>query len=293
MSTPRDLVIAAERAFEDAGLNFGHGTATARDEAVFLVFHPLGLAFDCDESQLDQRLSSAQIETVRTLIDARIATRKPASYLTNVMWFGGLEFYVDERVLVPRSPLAELILNDFQPWRGDLVPQRILEVGTGSGCIACLMAKAFPEATIIATDISRDALAVADKNVRRHQLETQIELIACDVFPDTQQPFDLIVSNPPYVPEQTVDSLPHEYQAEPSLGLKGGPDGMEIVGRIVEGAAPRLNPGGILILEVGEQTPEFESRYPNLEVTWVELMNGGEGVMVVHRDALVAASDEY
>lgn len=288
MTTPRELVLEAEQRFESAGLTFGHGTATARDEAVFLVFRPLGLAFDCPEAALDTPVAPEAASRVRALIDERIERRVPAAYLLGVMWFAGHEFEAAPEALVPRSPIAELILAGFEPWLGGRGIRSALEIGTGSGCIACAVALEFPEIQVDATDLSEAALALARRNVAHHGLEDRVRLIPADVWPPGRRRYDLIVSNPPYVPDHVVAALPAEYRHEPALGLKGGPDGMAVVDRILAGAAERLNPGGLLVLEVGEQSFEFESRYPDLDMAWVELVHGGEGVMVIEREALAA-----
>lgn len=286
MTTPRELVLEAEKRFESAGLTFGHGTATARDEAVFLVFRPLGLAFDCPEAALDAPVAPEAESRIRDLIDERIERRVPAAYLLGVMWFAGYEFEAAPVALVPRSPIAELILAGFEPWLGGRGILSALEIGTGSGCIACAVALECPKAHVDATDLSEAALALARRNVARHGLEDRVALIPADVWPPDSRRYDLIVSNPPYVPDHVVAALPAEYRHEPALGLKGGPDGMAVVDRILAGAAERLNPGGLLVLEVGEQSFEFESRYPDLDMAWVELVHGGEGVMVIEREAL-------
>ena len=283
-------MLEAERRFERAGLTFGHGTATARDEAVFLVFRPLGLAFDCPEAALDEPVAAEAESRIRALIDERIERRVPAAYLLGVMWFAGHEFEAAPAALVPRSPIAELILAGFEPWLDGRCLRSALEIGAGSGCIACALALEFPEIQVDATDLSDAALALAHRNVTRHGLEDRVQLFAADLWPPGGRRYDLIVSNPPYVPDHVVAALPAEYRHEPALGLKGGADGMSVVERILAGAAARLNPSGVLVLEVGEQSFEFESRYPDLDMTWVELVNGGEGVMVIEREALVTVA---
>lgn len=292
MTTPRALVLEAEARFDKAGLTFGHGTATARDEAVFLVFRPLGLDFDCPEHALDAPVDPETEARIRALIDARIERRVPAAYLLSIMWFAGHEFEVGPDALVPRSPIAELILGHFAPWFDADRARRALEIGTGSGCIACALALELPGLTVDATDVSEAALALARRNVARHDLDGRVRLHAADVWPPGGDRYDLIVSNPPYVPDHVVAALPAEYRHEPALGLKGGPDGMDVVDRILRGASSRLNRGGVLVLEVGEQSFEFESRYPDLDVIWVDLEHGGEGVMVIERDALVRLDED-
>lgn len=286
MTTARALVLATEARFEQAGLVFGHGTGTARDEAVFLVLRTLGLPFDCTDDALDAALPPAAVAEVEQLVARRIGDRIPAAYLTGVMWFAGLEFEVNPSVLVPRSPFAELIVNRFEPWL-TAPPVMALEIGTGSGCIAAALAIIFPDCQVHATDISAPALAVAARNLAKHGLERRVTLEATDLYPVERRPFDLIVTNPPYVPDAEVDALPPEFHHEPVGGLKGGPDGMELVVRIVDQALDYLSPNGILIVEVGHYSAEFESRFPSLEVIWLSLENGGEGMALITRDALL------
>lgn len=215
----------------------------------------------------------------------RIETRRPAAYLTGRMWFAGLEFAVDSRVLVPRSPLAELILARFEPWRGGRAVRRILDIGTGSGCIAAACAWAFPEARVDATDISADALAVARDNLERLDLTARVALHECDLFPPAGTGYDVIVSNPPYVPRAVWQSLPPEFLAEPGLGLVAGDDGMSCLEGILAGAHAALAPTGLLVVEVGEIWPEVQERY-GLPFTWIEFEHGGEGVFVLTREEL-------
>lgn len=285
-----ELVAAAARRFEAAGLHFGHGTDNAADEALFLVLHGLGWGYDVDDAQLAAPLAPPQVTAIDALIDTRIATRRPAAYLTGRMWFAGYEFLVDERVLVPRSPIAELIGAHFEPWRGGRAVTRVLDIGTGSGCIAIATALAFPHAKVDATDLSADALAVAAANVARHGVDARVALHACDLFPSTGGPYDLIVSNPPYVPQAVWERLPPEYHAEPEGALTAGASGLDCLERLLEAAARYLAPGGQLIVEVGEIWPEVESRYPRLPFTWLEFERGGEGVFLLERDELRAGN---
>lgn len=286
MTTARELVLATEKRFEDAGLVFGHGTETARDEAAFLVLHTLGLPFDCSEDALDAPLETAALAAVEARVGQRIDARIPAAYLTGVMWFAGLEFEVNPAVLVPRSPFAELILDRFEPWLSG-APSTALEIGTGSGCIAAALAVAFPGCAVWATDISDEALAVAARNLARHGLSERVTLVSADLFPPVPQRFDLIVTNPPYVPDAEVDALPPEFHHEPVGGLKGGADGMDLVAEIVRRAAAYLTDDGVLVLEVGHYADEFEARFPDLDLEWLPLENGGEGLALVTREALL------
>lgn len=287
MNTAARTIAAAAQRFESLGLFFGHGTDNADDEAAFLVLHALNLPFDVTAEQLALELSVEEIERVEALIKARVELRLPAAYLTHRMWFAGLEFYVDERVLVPRSPLAELINDGFQPWLGRLSVERVLDIGTGSGCIAVAVACAFPTARIDALDISTDALAVAAMNRDRHGLNDRMHLIEADLFPPLGECYQLIVSNPPYVPRARMKALPKEYRNEPRLALEAGIDGMDCVSRILARAHEYLSDGGILVVEVGEIQDEVVMRYPHLPFTWIEFELGGEGVFMLTREELI------
>lgn len=284
--TPRALVLDAERRFLEADLYYGHGTDNARDEAVYLVFQALGLAFDAPEAVLDRPVGDAAAARVESLVARRIAERLPAAYLTRRMWFAGHEFYVDERVLVPRSPIAELILEDFAPWIDAAAVARILDIGTGSGCIAIAAALQFPGVHVDATDVSTDALAVAAHNVERHGLGARVALHRADLFPAEDLPYDVILANPPYVPRDEMATLPAEYMHEPELALAAGNDGLALVGRILVEAARHLRPGGILIMDTGATWPAVEAAFPELPFIWVELAHGGEGILVLHREDL-------
>ncbi len=280
VETPRDLVLWAEARFEGAGLSYGHGTTSAREEAVFLVFHSLALPFDVPDAVLDRPLMPEAKSCALALIRERIRTRKPAAYVLGESWFAGLELYVDERVLVPRSPIAELIEARFSPWLKD--PRRILDIGTGSGCIAIACALAFPKAEVDATDISAGALEIASRNAERHGVRDRVRLLRSDVYESLAgERYDLIVSNPPYVPAAHLATLPPEHRHEPSLGLDGGDDGLAIVSRILEGATEHLTERGTLVVEAGEAAPAAEARYPRLPFVWLELRRGGEGVFLL------------
>lgn len=281
-STPRELVLWAEAKFEYAGLSYGHGTRNAREEAVYLVLGALDLPFDYSGAQLDEALDAATLRRLRTLLRKRIATRKPAAYLLHKAWFAGLEFYVDERVLVPRSPIAELIEQGFAPWVDGGRVHRILELCTGSGCIAVACALAFPEAWVEATDISADALAVAWINVERHAVGDRLHLIESDLYQAVPpHRYDLIITNPPYVPAADVASLPAEYRHEPSLGLAAGDEGLAIVTRILRESAARLSEHGALIVEVGDRQEVLSRRYPRVPFLWFDFEHGGDGVFML------------
>jgi ribosomal protein L3 glutamine methyltransferase len=252
LKTVRDFIRWGASRFNEAGLAFGHGTDNALDESATLVMHALHLGISLPEDYLDAVLTEAEREAAIRLVETRIATRKPAAYITREAWFAGLPFYVDERALVPRSPIAELITGRFAPW---VVPERlgsILDLCTGSGCIAIACAYAFPEAGVLATDISRDALAVARENIARHGLTQRVQLLEGSLFEHLgDRRFDLIVSNPPYVPRVEVEQLPDEYHHEPVLGLSAGEDGLEVVVQLLKHASRHLADDGILVVEVG------------------------------------------
>ena len=236
---------------------------------------------------LHAALDDEQIAAVETLVAERIASRRPAAYLTGKMWFAGHEFIVDERVLVPRSPLAEIIVDGFQPWLGQRRLDRVLDIGTGSGCIAIAAALACPEARIDATDSSARALAVAARNVALHGLQARVRLHEADLFPATGTRYDLIISNPPYVPLASWSALPAEYLAEPREALVADDEGLACVTRILRGASSCLAPDGLLIVEVGEIWPAVVAAYPELPFTWLDFEHGGEGVFLLEaRDLL-------
>lgn len=286
-TTARSLVLQAERRFKRARLYFGHGTDNARDEAVFLVFHALGLPFACSDAVLDAPLTSTQVDAVEALVSARISTRRPAAYLTGRMWFAGHEFEVNDDVLVPRSPIAELILDRFQPWAGAKEPGRILDIGTGSGCIGIAAALTFPDALVDATDISREALEVAARNIAKHRVGDRMRLYLADLFPPAHTgTYDLILANPPYVPERERADLPEEYLHEPALALFAADEGLALIRRIFAGAANRLGEHGLLVLDAGATWPEVEAAFPELSILWVELQHGGDGTGVISRTEL-------
>lgn len=287
--TVAQLIRQGARQFEAARLWFGHGSDNAFDEAAELVLFGAGLKHEDAPAVYDVRLNEQQRQAVLGLFDRRIRERIPAAYLTHRMWFTGLEFYVDERVLVPRSPIAELIEARFQPWTEAGRVKSILDIGTGSGCIAIASAVALPHATADAADISEDALAVTRMNIERHGVNARVRAVRSDVFCGLAGcKYDVIVTNPPYVGVEEMAGLPAEYAREPALGLRGGNDGLDIVRRILAGALDHLNVGGILIVEVGNSEPALIDAFPEAPFIWLEFARGGGGVFLLTYEQLQA-----
>ncbi len=292
--TARDLIHQGAALFIRRGLTFAHGTDNAEDEAAALVLQTLGIGYDQPDSVLDQPLSAAQCKRIESLLEARAATRKPAAYLLNEAWFAGLPFYVDERVLVPRSPIAELVEAGFYPWIDPQRVSRVLDLCTGSGCIAIAAALAFPGTAIDAADLSADALAVARINIQRHGLEGRVNPVASDVFSGLAgRVYDVIVSNPPYVPAQEMEHLAPEFRHEPELGLVAGFDGMDIVVRILRDAAQHLADSGILVVEVGHYRDILTSLFPEVPFMWLDFEYGGEGVFLLDASQLAACQESF
>lgn len=294
LSTLRDMLRTAVSHFYAANLYYGHGTENAWDEAVALVLHILHLPPDINPQIIDARLTISERRKIARLIMRRIKERIPVAYLTHEAWFAGLPFYVDQRVLIPRSPLAELIEQNFAPWVAIDKVTRLLDLCTGSGCIAIACALAFPHIQVDAVDISADALAVAKMNVERHQTDEQVQLLQSDLFKGLKgERYDIIISNPPYVSTEEMAQLPPEYHHEPVLGLAAGSEGLDFAVRILREAHQHLTDNGILIVEVGNSESALISRYPQIPFTWLEFQRGGGGVFLLTAEQLRQASSDF
>lgn len=284
----RDLLRFAVSRFNAAGLSFGHGCDNAYDEAAYLILHTLHLPIDRLEPFLDARLTEAERHAVLALIERRVGERVPTAYLTREAWLAGHPFYVDERVIVPRSFIAELLEDGLSPWieaAGQV--EHVLDLCTGSGCLAILAAIAFPHARVDAVDLSPAALEVARHNVAAYALSERIDLVQSNLFGSLgPRQYDVIVSNPPYVDAAAMRSLPPEYQAEPLLALAGGEDGLDLVRVIIRESRERLRAGGILVAEVGHNRTALEAAFPQLPFTWLATSAGDEHVFMLRRDEL-------
>ncbi|ENM5872509.1 50S ribosomal protein L3 N(5)-glutamine methyltransferase [Vibrio mimicus] len=293
LHTLQDMIRWTVSRFNAANLFYGQGTDNAWDEAVQLILPTLYLPIDVPPHVLSSRLTSSERLRVVERVIKRINDRTPVAYLTNKAWFCGLEFFVDQRVLVPRSPIGELIQNRFEPWLIE-EPTRIMDLCTGSGCIAIACANAFPEAEVDAIDISVDALNVAEQNIQDHGLEQQVFPIRSDLFRDLpQEQYDLIVTNPPYVDQEDMDSLPSEFRHEPELGLAAGSDGLKLARRILANAPLYLKENGILVCEVGNSMVHMMEQYPHIPFTWLEFENGGHGVFLLTREQLIDCAADF
>jgi ribosomal protein L3 glutamine methyltransferase len=287
--TVRDYLRWATSRFNAAELYFGHGTDNAWDEAVQLVMHSLHLPWDSSPDLLNARLTLEERRILVDVIERRVTDRIPSAYITGQAWFGGMAFNVDDRVLVPRSPLAETIAQEFQPWL-EQYPQRILDLCTGSGCIGLACAATFIDAEITLSDISSDALIVANSNIQKHHMGDQVTAIESDLFSNLEgRIFDLIVSNPPYVNIEDLSAMPQEYQAEPEIALGSGNDGLDFTRQLLREARAHLSDHGLLVVEVGNSWPALEAAYPLLPFTWLEFESGGHGIFVLSAEQL----DQY
>ena len=295
--TVEALIRAVAAQFESADLTYGHGTGAPVDEAAWLVFAVLGLDHADAEVAYRQPVDDDLRTEVTRLARRRVDERCPVGYLINEAWFCGLRFYVDERVLIPRSPIAELIGDGFQPWLRPDRARRIADLGTGSGCIAIACALTIPEARVDAIDISADALAVAAVNVDAYELRDCVRLIQSDFFaalsPMEDGPYDLIVSNPPYVDLEDMSMLADEFRHEPELGLASGDDGLDSTIAILHHAAEFLSDSGVLIVEVGNSQAALEQQLPDVPFVWLEFAHGGQGVFLLTKDELTAHRDAF
>lgn len=287
-STIRDLLRYAVTRFNTAKLFFGHGSSNALDEAAYLILHTLKLPLDKLDPFFDAELLPEEVDAVLKVIDRRAMDRLPAAYITNEAWLSGYRFYVDERVIVPRSFIAELIPEQFSPWvENPEYVTNILELCTGSGCLPIMLADAFPNAHIDTVDISTDALAVARRNVDDYELQDRITLIESDLYTKVpEKKYDLIITNPPYVNTASMGKLPQEYRCEPQIALAGGADGMDLVRKIVAGAAQRLTDRGILMVEIGNERTYADAAFPKLEMTWLTTSAGDDMVFLLTADQL-------
>jgi ribosomal protein L3 glutamine methyltransferase len=287
--TVRDWVRYGVSRFNGAGCFFGHGMASAFDEAVYLILHTLRLPLDRLDPFLDARLSMAERNEVMAIIERRANERIPAAYLTHEAWLGDFRFYVDERVIIPRSYIAELLPEALEPWIENASSvQAALDLCTGSGCLAILLAHHFPNVDVDAADVSSDALAVAQRNVADHGLQDRVNLIRSDLLSNlTDKTYDLIISNPPYVTALAMEELPKEYQHEPAVALAGGEDGLDAVRTIIGKSADYLNPDGLLVVEVGHNRAATEAAFPRVPFIWLTTASDAESVFLLRRDDLV------
>ncbi len=285
-----DLITAQSARLKQAGVCFGHGTTNAFDESAWLVLWALGLPLESLETRAQQTLEPEQLAKAEALVGKRIESRQPAAYLTNEAWLQNVAFFVDARVLVPRSYIAELLADaegdgTLDAWLSDRT-HRVLDLCTGSGCLAVIAALAYPEVVVDAADISAPALEVARINVDKHGLAKRIQLLQSDVYSNVRGPYDLILCNPPYVNTANMAALPDEYRAEPALALQGGSDGMDLIRRIVVDAARHMTADAVLVIEVGHERAHFESACPRLEVAWLDTSGGHDQVLLVTQDSL-------
>lgn len=288
LHTIRDYLRWATSRFLEAELFYGHGTDSAWDEAVHLVVQALYLPLDIDNRILDARLTHLERQKVIKWVYRRVVDRVPLPYLTKTSWFAGMKFYVDQRVIVPRSPIGELIRNEFEPWANHNNIHRVLDLCTGSGCIGIATAHVFPEAEVVLSDISEDALAVAERNIKQHDMNHRITAVHSDLFAGLAgQKFDLIISNPPYVDMDDLASMPQEYLKEPALALGSGDDGLDITRKILIEVTDYLNEGGVLIVEVGNSQYALQETFQRVPFTWLNFEDGGDGVFLLTYEELM------
>ncbi|HPW08107.1 MAG TPA: 50S ribosomal protein L3 N(5)-glutamine methyltransferase [Burkholderiaceae bacterium] len=286
-----ELIESGAAQLAHAGVSFGHGTTNAFDEAAWLVLWQLGLPLDSPlegpDSVANRPVAPEKYAQAASLLIARIETRKPAAYLTHEAWLQGVPFYVDERAIVPRSLIAEVLVSGaIDPWLSETT-HRVLDLCTGNGSLAILAAMAFPDVVVDAADISTDALAVARINVNKHKLQDRITLLTSDGLAGVTGPYDLIVCNPPYVNAQSMATLPEEFKAEPTLALAGGADGMDFIRQLLRDVPEHMTAQAVLLLEIGNERPHFEAAFPSLEVVWLETSAGEDQVLLVTREALI------
>ncbi|MBK7549151.1 MAG: 50S ribosomal protein L3 N(5)-glutamine methyltransferase [Rhodoferax sp.] len=286
-----ELIESGAAQLAHAGVSFGHGTTNAFDEAAWLVLWQLGLPLDSPlegpDSVANRPVAPEKYAQTASLLIARIETRKPAAYLTHEAWLQGVPFYVDERAIVPRSLIAEVLVNGaIDPWLSETT-HRVLDLCTGNGSLAILAAMAFPDVVVDAADISTDALAVARLNVNKHKLQDRITLLTSDGLAGVTGPYDLIVCNPPYVNAQSMATLPEEFKAEPTLALAGGADGMDFIRQLLRDVPEHMTAQAVLLLEIGNERPHFEAAFPSLEVVWLETSAGEDQVLLVTHEALI------
>jgi len=286
------LIDAATKQLDDQPLYYGHGTSSAAQEARWLVLGSLGWDWESGDEALSTEVSAEQQQQIQALLEQRISTRKPAAYLLGECWFAGLPFYVDERTIVPRSPFAEIVQDRFSQWL-DTEPKRILDLCCGSGCIGIAAAVAFPNAQVDIIDLSPDALMVAHSNIQRHGLEDRVQAIESDLFTHAQGPYDLILSNPPYVPQWEYDELPAEYHREPEMSLVAGDDGLELVIPMMLEAPNYLSENGRVFIEVGNTDEYLANCFPEVPFEWIEFQHGGFGVYTLSREQLVAHKNDF
>ncbi len=294
LETIRDYIRWGASQFSEAELFYGHGTATAIDDAAALVLHSLHLPYDLAECYFSSKLTQAECDKITHLISRRVNERIPSAYLMQEAVFAGLTFYVDQRVLVPRSPFAELIQEQFSPWVDPDQVHKILDLCTGSACIAIACAYAFPDAQVDAVDLSTDALEVAKINLGKHKLEEQLTLYQSDLFTALPaQKYDLIVSNPPYVAISEWEQLPDEFHAEPEMGFTGGESGLDLVIKILVDAAEYLTEQGILIIEVGSSAETLQKQFSNIPFYWLDFERGGDGVFLLTAEQVFTFNEQF